>query len=61
MKKLYCHNYKKIECCQTCHNNDEYYKTNYLGYEINHCCTTCNDIKDDVKKHYEEPLEVKHG
>jgi hypothetical protein len=55
-KKLFCSQYE-FDCCNTCHSNDEFYKTNYLGYEINHCCCTVNDIKADVKKHYEGALE----
>lgn len=57
MKKLFCSQYKNVNCCETCHNQDESYKTVYKGFEMNHCCSSYIAIQNDIDAHLEEPLE----
>lgn len=57
MKKVFCSQYDDICCCQSCHREDEFYKTTYKGIEVNHCCTSITDIKLDIDYHSEDPSE----
>ena len=57
MKKLFCSQYKNIECCDSCHLDDQFFKTMFKGFEINHCCSSKYDIEQDILKHSDEPLE----
>lgn len=57
MKKLFCSQYDDIQCCPTCHREDEFYKTTFKQFEISHCCSSFYDIKEDILKHLEEQPE----
>ena len=53
MKKIFCKDHD-LDCCKTCHNQDQFFIRNFKGFEINHFCSTMYEIEKDVMKYLKD-------
>lgn len=53
LKTLYCNQYKNSPCCISCHNEDEFFKAPYKGFELVYCCGALEHMKEDIDNHDE--------
>lgn len=48
MKKAYCTSYDDLDCCNSCHREDQFHQTEYRGRILISCCLGMDNLKKKI-------------